>query len=485
MEIEIKNFGPISYLKFDLSKDLHLLYGRNGTGKSYATYLVYCLLKVLKQEGAKSENHFTSHPRAKLAAKEIEAYLSDIYDVGSADISHILKPCMREILAETVLPSLQNAMLNTFSTFSGLHNQFSQKSFEFTYSFFGGLSVRVYCGGEGNLELDVDFGQSKFEVVRKNSSTKTLHLFLAKAPLGKYTDLQKLVTEIQTEITFSTYFLFTSSSQSRHRIFTEIYYLPASRSGLYQGLSALSPLIAELTQNRHFLQSKKLELPALSEPVADFFVDLSTVDRNNTNAKFEEAIRFLEDRILLGEVDYENQGRRIVFVPKGTNLRLNLSETSSMVAELSPLVVFLKHIVIHKHETINGPKPEGWDVLEAEGRASFELFFIEEPEAHLHPEVQVLLVELFAMLSKQGIKIFMTSHSNYMFNKLNNMLIGGELDENKVEVYHLVSSPEGTVKNPNMHSSSEGIDDENFQETSEKLYLERMALLDAQNDRQN
>lgn len=42
MEIEIKNFGPIDSLKFNLNKDLHLIYGQNAIGKSYATYCLYC-----------------------------------------------------------------------------------------------------------------------------------------------------------------------------------------------------------------------------------------------------------------------------------------------------------------------------------------------------------------------------------------------------------------------------------------------------------
>ena len=48
MEIEIKNFGPIDSLKFDLSKDFHLIYGQNAIGKSYATYCIYCLIKNIK-----------------------------------------------------------------------------------------------------------------------------------------------------------------------------------------------------------------------------------------------------------------------------------------------------------------------------------------------------------------------------------------------------------------------------------------------------
>jgi hypothetical protein len=45
IKIKIKNFGPIDHLIFDINKDLHLIYGQNNVGKSYATYCLYCLLK--------------------------------------------------------------------------------------------------------------------------------------------------------------------------------------------------------------------------------------------------------------------------------------------------------------------------------------------------------------------------------------------------------------------------------------------------------
>ncbi|EIA9447638.1 hypothetical protein K7204_005517, partial [Escherichia coli] len=55
-----------------------------------------------------------------------------------------------------------------------------------------------------------------------------------------------------------------------------VHYLPASRSGLYQALSAFGQIIAELSKNRSFL-SKKIELPSISEPVSDYFIKLSDI----------------------------------------------------------------------------------------------------------------------------------------------------------------------------------------------------------------
>jgi len=56
MKIHIENFGPISSFSFDLEKDLHVIYGKNNIGKSYAIEVAYLLLKnILRQENELSK----------------------------------------------------------------------------------------------------------------------------------------------------------------------------------------------------------------------------------------------------------------------------------------------------------------------------------------------------------------------------------------------------------------------------------------------
>ena len=47
MKITLKDFGPISHFEFDLEKDLHVIFGKNNIGKSYAITAVYLILKNL------------------------------------------------------------------------------------------------------------------------------------------------------------------------------------------------------------------------------------------------------------------------------------------------------------------------------------------------------------------------------------------------------------------------------------------------------
>jgi predicted ATPase len=154
-----------------------------------------------------------------------------------------------------------------------------------------------------------------------------------------------------------------------------------------------------------------------------------------------------------------------------------------MVSELSPLVLYLRHILNNKYGHRKSSNGYSSDKQE-DNKKRYDVLFIEEPEAHLHPEVQVKLMEVFAKLSELGLKVFITSHSNYMFNKLNNLLIKKEVNKDKVQVYHLVKTPLGSTVNAGMSVSEDGIEDDNFQQTSEKLYYERLDYLE-NNDRAN
>jgi predicted ATPase len=115
----------------------------------------------------------------------------------------------------------------------------------------------------------------------------------------------------------------------------------------------------------------------------------------------------------------------------------------------------------------------------------YSILFIEEPEAHLHPKIQVQLMEIFAELTKVGVKVVMTTHSNYMFNKLSNMLLKKEIEVDKVGSYHLVMTDKGSVVNPDMQATEEGMEDHNFVDTAEELYNERLLAYETLNENAN
>ncbi len=93
---------------------------------------------------------------------------------------------------------------------------------------------------------------------------------------------------------------------------SNVYFLPASRSGLYQALSTFSAVIAELSKSRNFL-THKIELPNISEPVSDYFLYLSNIS-NQSSSKYKNIIEEIEKNILRGKVLFNKDNRKIVFL---------------------------------------------------------------------------------------------------------------------------------------------------------------------------
>jgi predicted ATPase len=73
----------------------------------------------------------------------------------------------------------------------------------------------------------------------------------------------------------------------------------------------------------------------------------------------------------------------------------------------------------------------------------------------------------------------MTSHSNYIFNKLSNLLIAKKIDKEKLSVSLMKMTSEGSViEDGAMKMDEFGIEDNNFVDVAEQLYEERMSLLE-------
>ena len=77
---------------------------------------------------------------------------------------------------------------------------------------------------------------------------------------------------------------------------------------------------------------------------------------------------------------------------------------SSMVSELAPVVLYLRHVV------------QPGDVL-----------IIEEPESHLHPEMQVEFIRQLAAVVRSGVRVMLTTHSEWVLEELANLVLLSEL----------------------------------------------------------
>ncbi len=469
MKITLKNFGPIAHFEFDVDKDMHVIFGKNNIGKSYAITAVYLILKNFLEYLPNIFNAQKHKYNVTYTKAHGEIPLS-VTENGGKEINVTNR--IEEILLayfETKLIGIENSFKNSFPPIVSLPNSKAKEI----------------------LKIEIKFHD--FNIVIKNNESK---LFLESVTLSQKVLAAKSPEVISPEVNKeNTFFIFTKEGSlsdlqssidhllhnSRKELLTKIssvHFLPASRSGLYQALGSLSSIIVELSKSRNFLRNK-LEIPSLTETVSDYFLSLGNIDVS-TNLTFKDAISVLENEILKGTVSFNNETKRIMFKANGMNDDLELTFVSSMVSEIAPIVAYLKFIV--------SKEAKDWDIFlwnidKTESIANCSLLFIEEPEAHLHPEVQVKLMELFALLAGNRVKIVMTSHSNYMFNKLSNLLLEGKVNAERVASYLMRATDVGSVTDMlAMKAEADGMNDDNFADTSEMLYEERIKIYDQLNN---
>lgn len=192
-------------------------------------------------------------------------------------------------------------------------------------------------------------------------------------------------------------------------------YLPASRAGLmllYK--SVVRRQLKQLLEWALVDQSVKLTRPAVH------FLELMTVGLKDIQGAYSAEADFLEQGSLQGRLSLETGvgGNEYRYHPGGAARALPMSLSSSLVSELAPLILALRHV------------PE------------LPVLALEEPEAHLHPRLQRLLAQVLVRLVRQGVKVWVTTHSENFCQQINNFLKLGQLP-NRMEVVKQQGWPYG------------------------------------------
>ena len=465
MKILIKNLGPIHEFAFDLDKDLHLVYGKNSIGKSHAISAVYLILKnILKAK---------KHPDFLQPTDEDVEKLSEFTNKEFKG-SLLLNPFAEQILMDELSVFLQllvNSFHNSFSNLENLRNRRNTEQSTISMDF-------------KSLFIQLKFSENKIWQVEELQIKKNFSLQLATYNNTNIDNSGNHIYKSRTKKLGLIFFrdvrdcLALSFNEVSDKI-SDIYFLPASRSGLYVGMSATAPLLTEFSQLRYSLPNMTFSIPTFSEPMSDYFLQLTSIKVNGKVDVFNQIAHKIEQDILKGEVVFNGDKKRLEYQEHGLNVNLLVTETSSMISEIAPIVAFLKYILKQENEIEIRHSKRISSIFEEKSR---NVLFIEEPEAHLHPSVQVEMMRLFIELANNGVKIVMTTHSDFMFNELTNLILGDKIKSEQVASVHLVMTEKGSIDKGDMKATAEGMDDFNFAEVSEQLYEERMRLLDLKNE---
>lgn len=66
-----------------------------------------------------------------------------------------------------------------------------------------------------------------------------------------------------------------------------------------------------------------------------------------------------------------------------------------------------------------------------------DLLIVENPESHLHPGGQSLMGKLVSLASRNGVQVFVETHSDHFFNGIRNSVKSGVIESSSVNVFYL------------------------------------------------
>ena len=387
MKLIIQNIGQIKNAEIDLSKDLIVLCGANNSGKTYLAYTIYGLYK------------YTEVLADKATLDNITEKLVTLFSIGSIDFD--LQNIFFDKKAK-ILDVLQSTYIEYLSTV-----------FSSPKDFFNEAIVTIKIEDEqirSNLievaiETTLKFGENINVRIKKDKNNSILNVTLVQENMQEVFPHDVILQIINSKIL----------GIILDAIFVNIHIAPAERL-------AVNLFSKELSEKRHKLIDTVLDFNKSKNPL-DFIGQqasryslpikdsLNFAERLDILQKQKSPLAHLADNIektiLQGKMKVSKSGE-VLFSPNNSKMNLGIHLTASVVKSLASIVFYCRHLA----------KPN-------------DFLIIDEPELNLHPDNQRKIARVLAQMVNAGIKVMISTHSDYVIRELNNLMMLHTKDNEK------------------------------------------------------
>lgn len=384
MKFEFDNLGPIKHGEVELGK-LTVFCGRNNTGKTYVSYLLYGFYYYV----------------GEIVDREIEK-CKGLYEIckdyTEVDLSVLCKSAssINGKIGAGLVENLPIIFKTDEKRFENCKVKISSNG--------ANLPITMDCLKRSILDIVDCFDSMKVE----ESSETVLRIYASEAikkVIGDYYIITLLRVTIVEQIYEHTYY------------FEPVYMLPAERAGL-------NMFYKELNVNRNnlvFDMKKNISLGDLTNritkyslPISQYINLLNEMSEEKEATIGQELAATLEEKIVHGKFTIQNNGT-IDFVLNNSK-KIDFHLSSSTAKSLFGLDYLLKHEIKENCTLI-----------------------IDEPEQNLHPDNQRFIARLLCQLVNEDVNVIISTHSDYIIKELNNLILLG----NKFEGYEELMSKYG------------------------------------------
>lgn len=370
LTVKLKNIGILKQAEFSLG-DLTIICGENNTGKTYAACALFGFLESWRK--------FIRFPISNTQIQQARTEPVKI-DLAQAIDDTLTVAC--EKYTEQ-LDTIFAASEGTFqkSEFHLVPSEINIKNKEINSLLTGPQNPAfIFAKGKGSEEAIL-------ALLKKEEQDREIDINSVKSAID-FTILADILSDA-----FPSPFI---SSAERTGVATFRKELSFARDRLLKEMRGTDPKI----DPRELLFKVYQSYPSPVEDNVDFTRQLEDIAKSKSFIAKEHP-EVLEDFAdIVGGTYAITSNDQLYYLPKGTRRKLTMVESSSAVRSLLDLSFYLRCIA-----------------------KKGDLLMVDEPELSLHPENQRRIARLFARLVNLGVKVFITTHSDYIVKELNTLIM--------------------------------------------------------------
>jgi len=380
MKLTFTALGVLDHVDLELG-DLTVICGKNNTGKTYATYATYGFLRNWQNFSSLfiPEKDFPRLISEEALELDLQEYPVKVWNELLQRMARTYKDLLPNILA-TADP--ERLTTTTVDIQISPPSVIGETDFEHIERWKDDKQLAAFSKKAGSSLLKITLFPDWKSLVPVFALREILGFTIQTKVLGlNYSQVFMASTERTGAAIFKNELNFT-----RTRLIEAMTQAKNAQLNPQEILEAVMPF------------NSKYALPVRDE--VDFANQLENIQKDESELlqKYPGILDDFND--LLGG-EYKVVKGIVYFAPQNAkSTRLGLNETSSAVRSLLDIGFYLRH------------------------RARIgDIFMIDEPELNLHPSNQRKIARLISRLVNAGLRVFITTHSDYIAKELNTLLL--------------------------------------------------------------
>lgn len=379
MRLFFKNIGPIRTAEIDLNKKISVFCGPNNTGKTYISYVLYAFTRLI-----------ISHPEDKLTEEQVQDFINKKYLEISFDLDRFY-----ELMQERL-----NNITNDLATIFGLSEAMGKKLFP-NFVLELNLDKDSYKSHvkKSQYDLNIFFQNKLLAEVKKNANSNVLVIKNKMPQIGvdeKQSIQDGLLSQIYFKMLISPVYTSHFFPVERNCLYSYYKDILINRNQLFDFLHNMED--TNRTKALNYVLQNTSKFPLVISHTLDNANMMSRL--SNETGTYSSLADEIERSILKGKVSLTEDGELRFASKQAPDKIVPIPLSASMTKSISGLVFYLRH-------------------FSAEG----DMLFIDEPEINCHPDTQILLTRIFAKMVRAGIRLVISTHSDYIIRELNNLIM--------------------------------------------------------------